>query len=88
MTIKNLESNKFGNVRALCGHSEEVIAELKDKYDARQRMLRLCVLLNTKAFHLRECLDRFEELLELLSKLLTHNEKSRFIVKKLEKLNK
>ena len=34
MTIKNLESNKFGNVRALCGHSEEVIAELKDKYDA------------------------------------------------------
>ena len=33
MAMKNLRSNGFDNVRTLCGRSEEVIADLKDKYD-------------------------------------------------------
>ncbi len=33
MAIRNLKANGFDNVRALCGRSEEVIADLKDKYD-------------------------------------------------------
>ena len=33
MAMKNLHSNGFDNVRALCGKSEEVIADLNDKYD-------------------------------------------------------
>ncbi len=34
MAERNLEANNFGNVRALCGSSEDVIAELRDRYDA------------------------------------------------------
>ena len=34
MAIKNLEANNFGNVRALAGRSEDVIAELEGGYDA------------------------------------------------------
>ena len=34
MATRNLEANNFGNVRALCGKSEDVIAELDGKYDA------------------------------------------------------
>lgn len=34
MAVRNLESNGFGNVEALCGRSEEVIGELREKYDA------------------------------------------------------
>ncbi len=34
MAGRNLEANGFGNVRALCGRSEEVIADLREKYDA------------------------------------------------------
>ena len=34
MAVKNLEANNFGNVRALCGRSEDVIADLRDSYDA------------------------------------------------------
>ena len=33
MAMKNLRANNFDNVRALCGRSEEVISDLKDKYD-------------------------------------------------------
>ena len=32
--VKNLEANNLGNVRALCGRSEDVIADLRDSYDA------------------------------------------------------
>ena len=34
MAVKNLEANNFGDVRAFCGKSEDVIADLKDSYDA------------------------------------------------------
>ena len=34
MAVRNLEANNFGNVRALCGKSEDVIADLSEKYDA------------------------------------------------------
>ena len=34
MAVRNLEANNFGNVRALCGKSEDVIADIKDSYDA------------------------------------------------------
>lgn len=34
MAVRNLEANNFGNVRALCGKSEEVIAGLEGGYDA------------------------------------------------------
>ncbi|MBQ7168491.1 MAG: 23S rRNA (uracil(1939)-C(5))-methyltransferase RlmD [Synergistaceae bacterium] len=34
MAVRNLEANNLGNVRALCGRSEEVIADLRDSYDA------------------------------------------------------
>ena len=33
MAVKNLRANNFDNVRTLCGKSEDVIADLKDKYD-------------------------------------------------------
>lgn len=33
MAAKNLKANGFDNVRTLCGRSEEIIADLKDKYD-------------------------------------------------------
>ena len=33
MAVKNLRANNFGNVRTLCGKSEDVIADLKEKYD-------------------------------------------------------
>ena len=34
MAVRNLEANNFGNVRAFCGKSEDVIADLRDSYDA------------------------------------------------------
>ncbi len=34
MAVRNLETNNFSNVRALCGKSEDVISGLKDNYDA------------------------------------------------------
>ena len=34
MAAKNLSANGFDNVETLCGRSEDVIAELKDKYDS------------------------------------------------------
>ena len=34
MAMRNLEANGFGNVRTLCGKSEEVIADLRENYDA------------------------------------------------------
>ena len=34
MAEKNLSANGFNNVETLCGRSEDVIAELKDKYDS------------------------------------------------------
>lgn len=34
MAAKNLSSNGFNNVETLCGRSEDVIADLKDKYDS------------------------------------------------------
>ena len=33
MAVRNLKANGFDNVHALCGRSEEVIADLKDSYD-------------------------------------------------------
>ena len=32
--VKNLEANNLRNVRALCGRSGDVIADLRDSYDA------------------------------------------------------
>ena len=34
MAVKNLEANNFGNVRTFCGRSEDVIADMRDSYDA------------------------------------------------------
>lgn len=34
LAVRNLEANNCGNVRALCGRSEEVISEMRDTYDA------------------------------------------------------
>ena len=34
MASRNLQANNFSNVEALCGRSEEVIADLKGNYDA------------------------------------------------------
>lgn len=34
IAVKNLAANNFGNVRAFCGKSEDVIADLRDSYDA------------------------------------------------------
>lgn len=34
MAVKNLAANNLGNVRAICGKSEDVIADLRDSYDA------------------------------------------------------
>lgn len=34
MAVKNLAANNFGNVRTFCGKSEDVIADLRDSYDA------------------------------------------------------
>lgn len=34
MAVKNFRANGFGNVNALCGRSEDIIAELKGTYDA------------------------------------------------------
>ena len=34
MAAKNLSANNFGNVRTFCGKSEDVIADLRDSYDA------------------------------------------------------
>ena len=34
MAVKNLEANNFGNVRPLCGRSEDVISGLEGGYDA------------------------------------------------------
>ena len=34
MAVKNLETNNFGNVRTFCGRSEDVIADMRDSYDA------------------------------------------------------
>ena len=34
MAGRNLQANGFGNVRTLCGRSEDIIADLKDSYNA------------------------------------------------------